>query len=102
MMFTGENNLKKVAASGSVSWSFQLVSGADKAKLSFSVVAGPDAENAPEWTDDLEPEVLGGLSGERDRCLGLAQVVRPDLSLCCIVEYHGPLRSILCIGPSYD
>ncbi|MBQ7978659.1 MAG: transcription elongation factor Spt5 [Candidatus Methanomethylophilaceae archaeon] len=53
MMLTGDNNLKKVAASGIVNWTFQLNSGADKAKLSFSVVAGPDAENAPEWTVSL-------------------------------------------------
>ena len=53
MMFTGENNLKKVAASAIVSWPFKINSGANKAKLSFSVVAGPDAENAPEWTVNL-------------------------------------------------
>ena len=41
MMFTGENNLKKVAASAIVSWPFKINSGANKAKLSFSVVAGP-------------------------------------------------------------
>ena len=53
MMFTGENNLKKVASSAIVSWPFKINSGANKAKLSFSVVAGPDAENAPEWTVNL-------------------------------------------------
>ena len=50
MMFTGENKLMKVSASGTVSWPFQLTSSAGKAKLSFVVEAGPDAENAPEWT----------------------------------------------------
>ena len=53
MIFTGENNLQKVAASGTVSWDFQISSGANKARLTFSVVAGPDAENAPEWTVNL-------------------------------------------------
>ena len=53
MMFTGDNNLKKVAASAIISWPFKINSGASKAKLSFSVVAGPDAENAPEWTVNL-------------------------------------------------
>ena len=53
MMFIGENNLKKVAASAIVSWPFKISSGANKVRLSFSVVAGPDAENAPEWTVSL-------------------------------------------------
>jgi len=54
LMITGENNLNKVAASGNVSWEFQLSSGSNKAKLSFSVEdVGPDAENAPEWTAEL-------------------------------------------------
>jgi len=59
MMFTGENNLQKVAASAIVSWNFQINSSADKAKLSFSVVAGPDAENAPEWTVSLHDATDG-------------------------------------------
>jgi len=59
MMFTGENNLKKVAASGIVYWKFQINSGADKAKLSFSIVTGPDAENAPEWTVSLHDATEG-------------------------------------------
>ncbi len=59
MMLTGDNNLKKVAASGIVSWPFKLTSSADKAKISFSVVAGPDAENAPEWTVSLHDATEG-------------------------------------------
>ena len=59
MMFTGENNLKKVAASGTVFWKFQISSGAEKAKLSFSLVTGPDAENAPEWTVELHDATDG-------------------------------------------
>ncbi len=58
-MLTGENNLKKVAASGNISWPFQINSVANKAKLSFSVVAGPDAENAPEWTVSLHDATEG-------------------------------------------
>ena len=59
MMLTGDNNLKTVAASGIVSWPFKLTSSADKAKISFSVVAGPDAENAPEWTVSLHDATEG-------------------------------------------
>jgi transcriptional antiterminator NusG len=59
MMLTGENNLKKVSASGIVSWKFKIGTGATKAKLSFSVVAGPDAENAPEWTVSLHDATDG-------------------------------------------
>ncbi|MBE6527930.1 MAG: transcription elongation factor Spt5 [Thermoplasmata archaeon] len=59
MMFIGENNLKKVAASAIVSWPFKISSGANKVRLSFSVVAGPDAENAPEWTVSLHDATEG-------------------------------------------
>jgi transcriptional antiterminator NusG len=59
MMLTGDNNLKKVAASGTVSWPFKLTSSADKVRLSFSVAAGPDAENAPEWTVSLHDATEG-------------------------------------------
>ena len=85
MMFTGENNLKKVAASGSVSWSFQLVSGADKAKLSFSVVAGPDAENAPEWTvilhDATEGEIWTNDLSKTETTVALPGKAPKDLRL---------------------
>ena len=53
MMLTGDNDLKKVAANGIVNWPFQLNTGADEAKLSFSVVAGPDPDDAPDWTVSL-------------------------------------------------
>jgi transcriptional antiterminator NusG len=58
-MFTGDNTLRKVAASATVSWNFQINSGANKTNLSFSVVAGPDAENAPEWTVNLYDSTEG-------------------------------------------
>lgn len=50
---TGENDLMKVTAGSKVSWPFKVVASSTEARFSFSVVAGPDAENAPEWTVTL-------------------------------------------------
>lgn len=70
MMITGENNLMKVAASAAVNWKFSIGSSANKAKLAFSVVAGPDAENAPEWTvtlfDSTEGEVWSNYTSKTE------------------------------------
>lgn len=49
VVVSGENDLKKVSAGSSDSWSFMVSSESSEVKLSFSVMSGPDAETAPEW-----------------------------------------------------
>lgn len=49
----GDNDLKKVTAGSKVSWQFKVSSSSAQVKFSFSVIAGPDAENAPEWAVTL-------------------------------------------------
>ena len=50
---SGENGLQKVHAGGKVVWPFSVSADASEVKISFSVIAGPDAENAPEWNVTL-------------------------------------------------
>ena len=58
---TGENNLQKVHAGGKVEWPFSVSADASEVKISFSVIAGPDAENAPEWNVTLYDNANGEL-----------------------------------------
>lgn len=53
----GDNCLKKVHAGGSVSWPFEVSSDSSEVKISFSVTAGPDADNAPEWSVELDDNI---------------------------------------------
>ena len=50
---SGENEKKSVPAGGAVTWPFQVSANASAVNLSFSVIAGPNAENAPEWNVTL-------------------------------------------------
>ena len=58
---TGENGLQKVHAGGKVEWPFSVSADASEVKISFSVIAGPDAENAPEWNVTLYDSANGEL-----------------------------------------
>ena len=58
---TGENNLQKVHAGGKVEWPFSVSADASEVKISFSVIAGPDSENAPEWNVTLYDNANGEL-----------------------------------------
>ena len=58
---TGENNLQKVHAGGTVEWPFSVSADASEVKISFSVIAGPDSENAPEWNVTLYDNANGEL-----------------------------------------
>ena len=58
---TGENGLQKVHAGGKVVWPFSVSADASEVKISFSVIAGPDAENAPEWNVTLYDNANGEL-----------------------------------------
>ena len=58
---SGENGLQKVHASGKVVWPFSVSADASEVKISFSVIAGPDAENAPEWNVTLYDNANGEL-----------------------------------------
>lgn len=58
---SGENNLKKVHAGGKVEWPFSVSADASEVKISFSVIAGPDSENAPEWNVTLYDNTSGEL-----------------------------------------
>ncbi|MDD4709274.1 MAG: transcription elongation factor Spt5 [Gammaproteobacteria bacterium] len=46
---SGVSDVKKARAGETVSWQFSLSGDAAEAKLTFSEVAGPDAETAPDW-----------------------------------------------------
>lgn len=50
---SGDNDLKKVTAGSKVFWPFKVAASSAGVKFSFTVTAGPDAENAPEWTVTL-------------------------------------------------
>lgn len=58
---SGENGLQKVHAGGKVVWPFSVSADASEVKISFSVIAGPDAENAPEWNVTLYDNANGEL-----------------------------------------
>lgn len=58
---SGENGLQKVHAGGKVVWPFSVSADASEVKISFSVIAGPDAENAPEWNVTLYDNANGKL-----------------------------------------
>ena len=58
---TGENGLQKVHAGGKVEWPFSVSADASEVKISFSVIAGPDEENAPEWNFTLYDSANGEL-----------------------------------------
>lgn len=58
---SGENGLQKVHAGGKVIWPFSVSADASEVKISFSVIAGPDAENAPEWNVTLYDNANGEL-----------------------------------------
>ena len=58
---SGENDLKKVHAGGAVTWPFRVSADASAVNLSFSVIAGPDAVNAPEWNVTLYDNASGEL-----------------------------------------
>ena len=58
---SGENGLQKVHAGGKVVWPFSVSADASEVKISFSVIAGPDAENAPEWNVTLYDSANGEL-----------------------------------------
>lgn len=58
---SGENDLKKVPAGGMVIWPFNVSAESPEVKLSFSVIAGPDADNAPEWNVTLYDASSGEL-----------------------------------------
>ncbi len=61
LVISGENDLKKVHAGGAVVWPFRISADAPEVKLSFSVIAGPDADNAPEWNVTLYDAASGEL-----------------------------------------
>lgn len=58
---SGENGLQKVHAGGKVVWPFSVSADASEVKISLSVIAGPDAENAPEWNVTLYDNANGEL-----------------------------------------
>lgn len=58
---SGENGLQKVHAGGKVVWPFSVSADASEVNISFSVIAGPDAENAPEWNVTLYDNANGEL-----------------------------------------
>ena len=58
---SGENGLQKVHTGGKVVWPFSVSADASEVKISFSVIAGPDAENAPEWNVTLYDNANGEL-----------------------------------------
>lgn len=49
VVISGDNDLKKVSAGRTVSWSFSVSAESPSVNLSFSVTTG-DKDNAPEWT----------------------------------------------------
>lgn len=58
---SGENNLQKVHAGGKVEWPFSVSAEASEVKISFSIITGPDADNAPEWNVTLYDNANGEL-----------------------------------------
>lgn len=53
IQISGETPLMKVSAGGKVEWPFTVASDSDSVSATFSVVAGPDASNAPDWEVSL-------------------------------------------------
>ena len=58
---SGENNLQKVHAGGKVEWPFSVSADASQVTISFSIITGPDADNAPEWNVTLYDNANGEL-----------------------------------------
>ena len=58
---SGENNLQRVHAGGKVEWPFSVSAEASEVKISFSIITGPDADNAPEWNVTLYDNANGEL-----------------------------------------
>ena len=58
---SGDNSLKKVHAGGKVEWPFSVSAEASEVKISFSIITGPDADNAPEWNVTLYDNANGEL-----------------------------------------
>lgn len=50
---SADDSVKDVRAGGTVIWDFTVDSASSKVDLSFEVVTGPDADNAPEWSVTL-------------------------------------------------
>lgn len=58
---SGDNSLKKVHAGSKVEWPFSVSAEASEVKISFSIITGPDADNAPEWNVTLYDSANGEL-----------------------------------------
>jgi len=53
IQISGETSIKKVTAGKKVEWPFTISADSDSVNVTFSVNAGPDAEDAPDWEVSL-------------------------------------------------
>ena len=53
IQISGDNQIMKVSAGGKVEWPFTVTADSDSVSATFSVLAGPDASNAPDWEVSL-------------------------------------------------